>query len=411
MPTKFPTVYLPPAKGLNLKDDKYRLEAGDLQTATNIYVNNDGSFQRCDGYTNLITSLGSSYCLSLFERERWDGVLQYYFVYDTALKSIDLVSYAVSDVKTSLSSSKRMGYVAYNDYLYFGNSFDVNYVQNVGGTVNKWGIVAPTGACTGTAVTGTALATGAYKYVYTEYNSTDVVESPPSPAFTVTTTIGNRAVNLTGIGAVADTQSDKHRIYRTTVGGALYYRVTELAAAVTSYSDTTADSALGTTLPTENYTTIPLTNIFLLYSDRVYMAGNLTDPFRLYYSEPYMPHFYNAVTNYFDFDVTITALAKLPNGIVVFERNKLWYLTGTSPSNFSKIQVSNQIGCTNPEGVCYIDTDVVFISDYGVYFFDGSTLKNLSDKIDKGLLAKNLDSAVVRYDKYNKRLYVIVASA
>src|SRR6266487_1905971 len=59
----------------------------------------------------------------------------------------------------------------------------------------------PSVAPGGTLTTGTNLGIGAYKYSYT-FTSPDG-ESTPSPLFSITTTTGNQAVNLTGIAVGA----------------------------------------------------------------------------------------------------------------------------------------------------------------------------------------------------------------
>lgn len=274
-----------------------------------------------------------------------------------------------------------------------------------------WTFPAPSGACTAAITTGTALEVGAYKYVYTYYNPINGVRTPPSTAVSITTTTGNEAVNLTVIAPSTDPQGIQIEIWRTVVAGSTYYKVATITNVNTTYADTTPDASLGTALDTEGLTTVPNTNIFLLYNDYVYMAGDYANPFRLYFTNPLQPQYYDPTTNFFDFDVAITGLMKLPNGILVFERYKTWFLAGTIPWTFApKILLSPVVGVRCQEALCYLAEGVVGgISEYGIFATDSTTINMLSDEINSELLTKNLESAVLTYDSFNRRLYAIVA--
>jgi hypothetical protein len=209
----------------------------------------------------------------------------------------------------------------------------------------------------------------------------------------------------------ADPQVTHKKIYRTNVAGAVFYYVAVVTNITTTYTDVIPDASLGEACMVENTDVLPNCNIFILYNDRIYMAGDYLNPYRLYYTETLYPERYRAAYNFFDFDVAISALAKTEVGLFVFERNKRWFLIGQQPYNFSKVQQSNIEGCTNPNGVTYIGNNPVWISNYGVRTFDGSLVQNLSEKINKGLTNKNLDSATLVFDSYNNQLYVIVADS
>lgn len=535
MPSRFPTVTLPPLKGLNLKDDAHRLTWGECVEATNVIIHEDGSADRVDGYTNLpASSLGASYCASLFEFERWDGSIEQFFEYSGTLYKKDPITHVTSVVLSGLTAGARIGYVPYNDYLFFGNGFDeckkmvpvyrhyspraavatadatalasvktlanalkadmnihiastsqhsaadatntigftdlaggdtqattdtacnelktdfnahrsqsgvhpsndgyhlveaadasdeatsvtlINqiklvYNQHIGdGRALKWCITAPTSSCTVAVTASSGLGIGAYNWVYTHYNVIDGTESPPSPLGTLTTTAGNQRALLSAMQQSTDPQVTHKRIYRTVVGGSLYYRVAEITNRNTTYTDSTTDALLGTILLTLNNSTVPVGNDFLLFNDRIYMSGDPANPYRMTYTEALYPEFYNAGYNFFDFDTTIKAKAKVDTGIMVFELNKSWFLAGTSPFNFSKIQLSAVEGCTNANGLTYVGKYPMWISTYGVRQWDGATMQRVSDLIDPQMLAKNLNNACMVYDAYKDRVYLIVASS
>jgi len=532
MPSRYPTHMLPPALGLNVKDDPYRLQPGELISGTNIKIHEDGSFERVRGYTNLFaTDIGTTeYCVSIAEFDRWDGSVEIFVLYDTSLKKVDSVTWSNRNAYLSMSGGKRLGYVTYGDRLLFGNAFDVNkfivpvyrhyqerdsistadatntataitlasglhddyvvhlssvlqhniadatnvvtaatvtglatcitwandfkskvnthrsqvgvhqtdddyhaietvdctnaatlytlineeklcYNQHIeDGRVLQWGITAPVSAATMALTSGGSLASGEYSFCYTYYNVIDGYESPPSPVFvTDCAGLSCNSVVLSAIGKSTDPQVTHKRIYRSVVDGASYYRVDVITNVDTSYSDVTSDGGVGVIIPTEDYTTIPQTRIFLENNNRIYMAGSLTEPYRLYFTQTNYPFYFKA-TNYLDFDIGITALAKLPSGLIVWERSKLWFMAGTSPYTFSKLCISENIGCTNQHGWCNVEGLIWFISDYGVYSFDGANLQLRSNNINPDLLTKNLDDAAMVYDAYNKEIYLIMGS-
>lgn len=160
---------------------------------------------------------------------------------------------------------------------------------NTGGSVDyiivrthPVGIPAPSQALTGNAVTGTGLGTGVYKYLFTYGNSHTGVESNfVSTPLTVTTTGADAIVDLGNLNQTPpQLQIDKIYIYRTLVGGSIYYYldyITRDQAGYTftdEYIDNNADSTLDTTrtLPT-SHDMPPGGTTFHLWKDRLYGFG------------------------------------------------------------------------------------------------------------------------------------------
>ena len=533
----FKEILLTPYKGLSLVDDPYRLQQGGLVTATNILCNPDGSFQRVDCFKDFLDStLGTGYALSIYEFERWDGTRDIHFVYNDTLYKLDNVGTTATAILTGISANKKMGFMAYNDYLYFGNKFDANkvlcptythkiartivitadatdkattitlynalatdYAAHIASTtqhnqadatntlsdpslaggdsqatvdaacndlkaklnlhraqasvhptndayhlveasngsseatsatlitqikvcynqhiaeanVSLMNITAPATKPT-TADGGAGTPNGSYYHVYTYYDTVNGIESAPSPASTLLTIVSKKA-NITAMDISTNPNVTHKRIYRTVNGGATFYRVDTVTNVTTTYLDNIADSSLGSECGTVGSGVIPPLNNLMMYNDRAYMAGDLTSPYRMYHSEQYFPWLYIPATNFFDFDVEITAIAKVPNGVLTFEKNKFWLNAGSIPSNFSRILVSPILGCTNQDGLCYRGDTVIFISKYGLFYTDGGSFDNqknlMSYDINPQLLAKNIDNASVVYNAAREEIRLVVASA
>lgn len=83
-----------------------------------------------------------------------------------------------------------------------------------------------------------------------------------------------------------------------------------------------------------------------------------------------------------------TGLYSLNNALYVFQRRAIWRLYGTSPANFELRNVTNEIGMINKRTLVEWNDLLIFLSDKGVYMFDGSNLQNVTD----GVLNKLIDS-------------------
>ena len=74
----------------------------------------------------------------------------------------------------------------------------------------------------------------------------------------------------------------------------------------------------------------------------------------------------------------ITGLYSVNGYLYIFQRNAIWEVFGTSPSNFELRNVSSEIGMIDKRTLVEFDRQLFFLSDNGVYQFDGANLTNLS---------------------------------
>lgn len=95
----------------------------------------------------------------------------------------------------------------------------------------------------------------------------------------------------------------------------------------------------------------------------------------------------NAITmdnNTDDFGV---ALALVRNGMVIFRRSSVWILRGTTTSNFQLQAVSREVGCIDQRSVVETETGIYFLSNQGLMFTDGTSVRNVSGTIGDQLRA------------------------
>jgi hypothetical protein len=291
--------------------------------------------------------------------------------------------------------------------------------------VIPWCITTPVTAPTTAAAAGAGLEDGTYMYCYTFYNKDDGVESAPSPIDTVVTSGGDDQVSITAMDVSTDPYVTHKRIYRTFVDGGTFYRVTEIDNKVTAYTDSTTDANLGTGIQTEDTGVVEITSIFCLHKDRIYLSGSVSDPYRVYYTEPVYPTLYKPAYNYQDFDVSVTGIASIPNGLFVFEKHKTW-LWLNPPYGNAPVVLSSLVGCANAESIISIDGVIVFRdssgnvaaldspviwqSEHGIFASNGQVPVCISEFINRDYVTRNLNSSVSVYDAINNRLYAIIAS-
>jgi len=147
-------------------------------------------------------------------------------------------------IGTGLTTDLIMDFVNFGDRSYMGNGTDEGKATDDGTGMRKWGITKP--AAAPTVATGAAgVLTGDYKYAFSFLNSTTGHESTRS-ALSAQVSPSSEKVELSVMAASADTQVTDKRIYRTTAGGAIFFLLTTITNATTTFSDNVADTALGT---------------------------------------------------------------------------------------------------------------------------------------------------------------------
>jgi hypothetical protein len=112
---------------------------------------------------------------------------------------------------------------------------DIDFIQ----------VPSPTTAPSGTAVSGSGLEIGDYKYRISYVNDSGETELSTVASATITTTAGNQQIDLTSIPISPTPTVIARKIHRTKVGGSLYYYVATINDNTTTiYSDTTPDASL-----------------------------------------------------------------------------------------------------------------------------------------------------------------------
>ena len=247
-------------------------------------------------------------------------------------------------------------------------------------TIRTMGITPPATACEGTA-TGSSgyLGAGDYKYVYT-YVDEDGYESNASDSVTITAAALN-TISLTSIDNSSDKKIVSKNIYRTSVGGAIYYYEGEIADnSTTTFSSTIADTSLGTevksnhTAPqgTSHLITKRRNKLYLAYNDYLY-PSHTSDV-------EYFPATWRQRTGN---SQKIKGLLEQLTALPVATEDSIERLVGTDEDNFEFKNSYSTEGCVAIRSYVNCDNLIVYLGHNGINYFDGVSSGIFSEALNK----------------------------
>lgn len=287
--------------------------------------------------------------------------------------------------------------------------------------------VTPAASTSSTGSTGITATVG-WRYAYCYKNSGTGHLSSISPYSLSTGAVNNKTVTVTG-PRNTDSQVDYVSVFRTLdgafddQGNGTYYYVGDVAnpgSGTWSYADTTADSALDTTLgsqaPLPNYNDPPVGLRGLKsYANRIWgFVDNV-----LYYSgweeitngveEECFP---SGVTgNLWYADSEIMALGVLPEALLILTRNTVFKVTGDTRDTFQFLPLFKGMGThVKVTGVAE-DSDRVFWmnNDGQIWATDGFSKSFVSEPVTSDLLnIASTDCSMVVH-RYGQAQWLVVA--
>ena len=291
-------------------------------------------------------------------------------------KIAETTPWGETSIKGSLTADSDTYFADFANHCYIVNG--VNAMMKYNQTnVRTVGITVPAAPTLNETIDG-SLTAGDYLFKYT-FVDEDGYESNGGTA-SATMTAGanpNDGIKI-NIAASADAKIAKRRIYRTTVGGSIYYYDGEVADNTTlTYSSTIADTAitLKSVLHTDHNAppSAPTlvekrgSRVNIAVDDDLYVSKNY-DKTTGVRSVEYFPS-----TSYFPTGngQKITGLIEQLNGLPVFTENSIERLVGTDEDNFEYRTAHQKDGCIAKRSVVNCKNYVVYLAFDGIYIFDG----------------------------------------
>lgn len=222
---------------------------------------------------------------------------------------------------------------------------------------------------------------GTYQYVYTFYNSLEDVESAPSPISDEIYLVSG-AIKLFNIKSSSDEQVNKKRIYRVGGNTTSFTLVSTIDNEVLTYTDTIPDTNLSNTLLISNNYYEPPTDLKYIteaYSILFGASGNKLRFTPVNKPEAWPPEY--EIT----FNSTITGIAVVSTGILVFSKYKTYLVTGNDPLSFNSVILDRNKGCIEHKSISEIGNgSVIWATDQDLSISSGTEVKSLT----KSLLGK-----------------------
>lgn len=353
----------------------------------NMSFDNNGRLVKRTGYTeHNTTSLSADHPVTgLYRFYKLDTSSKFTFaVCDTILyKLANTDPWAGTSIKTGLTSEADMYFTAFYNRCYMCNDEDGLFKFGINDSdVRTTGITAPAAKPTGTAGgSGGSLGVGDYKFCYT-YVDEDGYESNASPVSDAIDVASGEVVTLTIVNS-SDTKIASRNIYRTAVGGAIYYYDGEVADnTTTTYESSGADIALGTQVST-NHDTAPTTpQLVVKRGNRL----NLGDDENLCISALSDVEYFPAAWFIKTPDRRkITGMIEQMRNLVVFTEDIIGVLTGTDEDNFVFRKSYAGDGCIATRSIQNISNYIIFLSFNGLMAFNGSEIAEVDTKLSKYL--------------------------
>lgn len=299
-----------------------------------------------------------------------------------------------SDVTTGYSANGNFEFTIYDDRVYFGNGINPDQVYDratsYGGVAytapktKAMGAQAPSSAPTaGAGTAGGSVPDGGHTYKVT-FLYYDLEESNGGTASNlVTITAPNSTVPLTSI-PIGGYGVTARKIYRDNNDGNWLLVGTISDNTTTTYNDTASTGTAA--IPTTNDTP-PQFKYIITHQDRNWIGGITGDSSLLRFSDAGLPNIFPP-ENYILCNPKdpITGLVIFNDRIIVFNRNSIGQIAGTTKDTFRYSEIPSAIGCVDNRSI-QIRTVVGvptlnWLSDKGFYEYNGSSVSYISDPIE-----------------------------
>lgn len=308
----------------------------------------------------------------------------------------------VTTAHGGFTATASMEYAMYQNRVYMDNGVDSPGVYDItasyGGVTytppqyKAMGAQPPVAAPTFAADSGTGL-TGSYHYKVT-FLYYGFEESNGGPASALHTVV-NKTINLTAI-PIGGYGVTARKIYRDANDGVYLLVATISDNTTTVFAD--AVSA-GTTLFPSSNNTPPVFSYIALSLSRLWVAGVSGTPTTLYWSNPGLPDIFDpsnfVVCNPKD---PIQAIYVYQGIVIILNRHSIGQILGNTDDTFFYQEVPGNVGCVDNRSIQVRTIDgvpvLVWLSDRGLYSFNGSSVVYISDAIEDEV---NLNIAQVNF--------------
>lgn len=373
------------SKGENKKSSEWNQGGGFLNRVRDFYLANDGSLIKRRGTLRAnATSLGSGAIRGSirFYNSNGDGFFLAYHGTTLYISSDHGVTF--SSTRASLSSTARMFFTQWKNYVYTSNGSDAHQKIDVDSLLwTPWGLAAPTVALSGAAgAGGTPSGTYLFKYTWRLASGLETNGSPVSGSVVLAAQIGS----LTSV-AVGPTGTTSRRVYGFKNSVSTVYQLIGTISdnTTTTFSVTTDQSSWTTEIPTDHDAPAAANWFSVMHKNRIWMAGDQTP--NVYFSNTLQAeqfpttNFLPLALDHGDFP---TAMIPLGDVLFVFGHESAHYIVGDDAFSFRPIRSHATSGCPGPWAVDRVqipgsEAVLLYLSRNGLFAISGRDPSTLSE--------------------------------
>jgi hypothetical protein len=293
-----------------------------------------------------------------------------------------------TEIRANLTDGKRASFEVYKDLLLVGNGADNTWVYDGASDNVTWEL----GACKGVLGSGAGNLDASADYYYAVTFDDDAVVNG-AVSNTVSTDGSNQKITLSNI-PLGPAGTTNRKIYRTEGDGSSLKLLATIADnTTTTYADNIADGSLGAAYPSVT-DDMPKGSILKVHRERLFTAGDPTNPNKIYYSNVYLPHYIQQTTNLDYMEISPEDGDEIM-GIPI----QLGVMVCVKKNTIRKLHISSAVSGADP-ATWYADDPIAFVGSpaqwsitqtpYGIvflgwdhwYVFDGAQATPIMDEFD-----------------------------
>ena len=383
--------------GQNSQGDASELQPGEAADCLNVNLDK-GTIKKRDGYSQELNLSAGGDIQGIFDWEQSDGTLMQ--LIKAGQKLYKITYDAGTGVKTAaelgtnaLVADGLASFIARRDRAYVCDGTNLKVTE--GTNVYTAHITRP-GATT-TAVATSAAGSkldGEYEYKITFYAPAWGQESLASEA-TSKVEAKDTGIQLTNIPVSSgDARVTQRRVYRRNIAqGEVTYHYVDTIEDNTSvaYNDNVGNFDTSTTEIAPVSADFTDTNFAFMvnHQDVTFLVKNNSDS--LYFSRPNEPW---SIVNFIRVGgegsaEKITGLASYGGMLIVFKEKSVWTVDGLTEATFFTRPVVKGIGCVGHHSIVQVDGLLYFWGKDGIYGFDGSLPRKISDPVQDVVMGRN----------------------
>lgn len=367
--------------GLNTKATPLHGTSDQSPDLQDVIFDDLGAVETRRGYTKFNTApIATNTVDFLHSYVKNDGTKQLLaFCQGSMYRASGTTFVTIPSAQSVYTAGQRVLGLTFQNKLFMSNGYSTPYKYD-GTDFVRWGVAAPAAPVSGITAYSDGVLSGAYQYVVLGLNTFGVKGDYATASTEIT--VASKQIQVYGIYEWPTSAGVQYKLLCRNSAGAssLYYIVTQLTNAQTSYVDNNPDSYLVDEAPLDNGVPSNFT-CMVQHQNRIFAAAaNSTNPMFLWYSNVDDPEIFpsDSIIKVGEGDgYPISGLAVLSNAIIISKNDgkgngSMWllYMPDANPDNWSLTKLDTDSGAQSAKTMVNFSNYIAFLNKYGVFDLD-----------------------------------------